>query len=111
MAVNTLRNFYQVLEDTFVGMCLSAFASGRRKVLHAPRFLFFDLGARHMLAGLPATESLLSMDAGRIFEQWVTTELYYRCLHRGRGFGLSTGRRCVPSAVGRRRGQHRVGSR
>jgi uncharacterized protein len=92
VAVNTLRNFYQVLEDTFVGMRVGAFATGRKKVLTAPRFLFFDIGVRHVLAGLPASESMLSMDGGHIFEQWVMTELYYRCLYRGRGFGLSTWR-------------------
>ena len=92
VAVNTLRNFYQVLEDTFIGMRIGPFATGRKKVMTAPRFLFFDIGVRHVLAGLPASESLLSMDAGHIFEQWVMTELYYRCLYLGRGFGLSTWR-------------------
>ena len=99
VAVNTVRNFYQVLEDTFVGMRIGALASGRRKVLTAPRFLFFDIGVRHILAGLPAGESLLTVDAGHIFEQWVMTELYYRVLYCGRGFGLWTWRTATGAEV------------
>ena len=92
VAVNTLRNFYQVLEDTFVGMRIGPFASGRRRVVQAPRFVFFDIGVRHLLADLPAGETLLKLEAGALFEQWVLTELYYRCQYHGRGYRLSTWR-------------------
>ena len=92
VATNTLRNFYQVLEDTFVGVRIGPFASGRKRVVTAPRFVFFDIGVRHMLAELPADPTLLKIDPGPIFEQWVLVELYYRCQHWGTGFKLSTWR-------------------
>ncbi|NKB68727.1 MAG: DUF4143 domain-containing protein [Candidatus Latescibacteria bacterium] len=92
VAVNTLRNFYQVLEDTFVGLRIAPLASGRKRVVKAPRFVFFDIGVRHVLAEMPTDSALLKIDAGHIFEQWVLTELYYRCQHRGRGHRLSTWR-------------------
>ncbi|MFH1468823.1 MAG: AAA family ATPase [Pseudomonadota bacterium] len=92
VAPNTLRNFYQVLEDTHVGLRVPAFTRSRRRILQAPRFLLFDLGVRHVLAGLPLNEALLRLDPGHIFEQWVLAELFYRCQAHGRGFSLSTWR-------------------
>ncbi|MBW2169559.1 MAG: ATP-binding protein [Deltaproteobacteria bacterium] len=92
VAVNTLRNFYQVLEDTYVGVHIPPFAGGRKRITKAPRFLFFDLGVRHVLAELPLDKSLLALDAGEIFEQWVLAELYYRCRFHGRNYRLSTWR-------------------
>ncbi|MBW2168989.1 MAG: ATP-binding protein, partial [Deltaproteobacteria bacterium] len=92
VAVNTLRNFYQVLEDTYVGVHILPFAGGRKRITKAARFLFFDLGVRHVLAELPLDRSLLALDAGGIFEQWVLAELYYRCRFHGRNYRLSTWR-------------------
>lgn len=90
VAANTLRNFYQVLEDTYVGIRLQPFGRSRKPTLQSPRFLIFDLGVRHMLAELPLNDALLKLDAGHIFEQWVLTELYYRCRYMGKGYKLST---------------------
>ena len=90
VAANTLRNFYQVLEDTYVGIRVPPFGRSRKRVLQAPRFLIFDLGVRHILADLPLNDSLLKLDAGHIFEQWVLTELCYRCRYMGKGYRLST---------------------
>lgn len=92
VAVNTLRNFYQVLEDTYVGVHILPFAGGRKRITKAARFLFFDLGVRHVLAELPLDRSLLALNAGGIFEQWVLAELYYRCRFHGRNYRLSTWR-------------------
>jgi predicted AAA+ superfamily ATPase len=90
VAVNTLRTFYQVLEDTYVGFRMQPFARSRKRVLQAPRFLVFDLGVRHVLAELPVNATLLKLDAGHMFEQWVLAELYYRCRYAGQGHQLST---------------------
>ena len=90
VAVNTLRNFYQVLEDTYVGIRINPFGHSRKRTLQAPRFLFFDLGVRHTLAELPLGGALLKLDAGHIFEQWVLIELYYRCACLGPEYKLSS---------------------
>lgn len=90
VATNTLRNYYQVLEDTYVGIRIHPFGRSRKKVLAAPRFLIFDIGVRHVLAELPINNTLLSLDAGHIFEQWVLNELICRCRYAGRGYRLST---------------------
>jgi len=87
---NTLRNFYQVLEDTYIGIRILPFARSRKRIITAPRFLIFDLGVRHLLAELPLNDTLVSLDPGHLFEQWVMTELYYRCRYAGRGYRIST---------------------
>ena len=90
VAANTLRNFYQVLEDTYVGIHIQPFGRSRKRLRQAARFLIFDLGVRHVLAELPLNDSLLKLDPGHTFEQWVLTELYYRCQCWGKGHKLST---------------------
>ncbi|MBI4028697.1 MAG: ATP-binding protein, partial [Verrucomicrobia bacterium] len=87
---NTLRNFYQVLEDTHVGIRIQPFGRSRKRILQAPRFIIFDIGVRHALAELPPTDVLLKLDPGHVFEQWVFAELYYRCRYAGPGHKLST---------------------
>ena len=90
VAVNTLRNFYQVLEDTYIGIRIQPFSRSRKRITQAPRFLIFDLGVRHVLADLPLNDALLKLDAGHIFEQWVLIELHYRARYMGKGYGVAT---------------------
>ena len=99
VSVNTLRNYYQVLEDTFLGFRVASFATTRKRVVSAPRFVFFDLGVRHKLANLHATPDLVRTQAGELFEQWVMAELHYRCLYHGSGFGISTWRTSTGAEV------------
>ena len=86
----TLRTFYQVLEDTFVGYRIPAFgAAGRKRVLTTPRFLFFDNGVRNAAAHLRPGDNLLKTQRGLLFENWVGQELMHRCLYAGRAYRLS----------------------
>ncbi|HNQ87628.1 MAG TPA: ATP-binding protein [Verrucomicrobiota bacterium] len=83
--VATLRIFYQVLEDTFIGYRLPAYGErSRKRVLTTPRFLFFDLGVRNAAARLPLTAALVRTQAGSLFENWVGLELIHRCHYLGR---------------------------
>ncbi|MGA1825937.1 MAG: DUF4143 domain-containing protein [bacterium] len=77
VSVNTVRNYYQILEDTYVGMRIPAFGRSRKKLITAPRFILFDLGMRNALAELPMNSSIIKLDAGHLFEQFVMIELYY----------------------------------
>jgi predicted AAA+ superfamily ATPase len=89
----TLRSFYQVLEDTFVGYRIPAFgATGRKRVLTTPRFLFFDNGVRNAAAHLRLSKELLKTQLGLLFENWVGQELMHRCLYAGRAYRLSSWR-------------------
>jgi predicted AAA+ superfamily ATPase len=52
--VATIRSFYQVLVDAFVGFWLEPFAGRTRKrLLTTPMFYFFDTGVRNALARVP----------------------------------------------------------
>lgn len=99
VSANTLRSFYQILEDTFLGFRISSFAETRKRVVAAPRFVFFDLGVRHSLAGLRLTADLVKTHGGELFEQWVMAELYYRCLSHGPGYAISTWRTSTGAEV------------
>jgi predicted AAA+ superfamily ATPase len=88
--VATIRTFYQVLVDTFVGTWIGPYGrSGRKEILSTPRFLFFDLGARNAAAGVPLSRDLLKIAAGSLFEQWVLLELVARSAYLGRGHRVS----------------------
>jgi len=88
--VATLRTYYQVLEDTFVGYRIPAFgAAGRKRVLTTPRFLFYDNGVRNAAARYRFTTDLLKTQMGLLFENWVGQELMHRCLYAGRAYRLS----------------------
>jgi len=90
IAVSTLSVFYQVLVDTFVGYWLRPFASrNRKRLLTTPKFYFFDTGVRNALARLAFDKNILKLQAGTLFEQWVTTELLHRCSYLGREYKLS----------------------
>lgn len=88
--VATLRTYYQVLEDTFVGYRIPAFgAAGRKRVLTTPRFLFYDNGVRNAAARYRFSPDLLRTQTGQLFENWVGQELLHRCLYAGRAYRLS----------------------
>jgi predicted AAA+ superfamily ATPase len=86
----TLRTYYQVLEDTFVGYRIPSFgAAGRKRVLTTPRFLFYDNGIRNAAARYRFSSDLLKTQMGLLFENWVGQELMHRCLYAGRAYRLS----------------------
>ncbi len=99
ISVNTVKNYYQVLEDTYIGLRVPAFGRSRRKIISAPRFIICDLGMRNALAELPINDSLIKLDAGHLFEQFVVIELFYRCQYLGRAYKLSTWRTSTGAEV------------
>ena len=88
--VATIRNFYQVLVDTFVGSWVGPYGrGGRKQISSTPRFLFFDVGVRNAAADVPLSRDLLKTQAGSLFEQWVMLELVARTAYLGRGHRVS----------------------
>jgi len=82
----TVKSYYQLLEDMFVGFRVAAFSrSSRKALLSTPKFLFFDLGVRHAAAGLTATPDVVKVKPGGFFEQWVGIELWKRLQYLGEG--------------------------
>lgn len=81
----SLRNYYQLLVDTFVGYWVYPYArAGRKRLLTTPRFQFFDLGVRNAAAGMSLSAPLLPETGGALLEQWVGLELLHRVGYAGR---------------------------
>lgn len=86
----TLRNYFEILVDTFTGRWVRAYArTGRRRLLTTPRFLLFDTGVRNAASGLPLRRSILAAEGPRLLEQWVGVELIQRATYLGRGHEVS----------------------
>lgn len=82
----TVKSYYQLLEDMFVGVRVPASAkSPRKNLLSTPKFLIFDLGVRHAAAGLTASPNAVKANPGPMFEQWVGIELWKRLQYLGAG--------------------------
>jgi predicted AAA+ superfamily ATPase len=90
VAAATLRNYYQVLVDTFVGHWMPPYARRTRKrLLTTPRFYFFDLGVRNAAAEIPLDAALADAQAGPLLEHWIAQDLLARASYLGRPHRVS----------------------
>jgi predicted AAA+ superfamily ATPase len=82
----TVKGYYQLLEDMFVGLRIPAYSkSPRKNLLSTAKFIFFDLGVRHAAAGLIPSIETVKANPGPVFEQWVGLELWHRLQYLGEG--------------------------
>jgi len=85
-----LKNFYQVLIDTFLGYWLYSYKkSPRKRLLTTPAFYFFDLGVRNAAAELALNEALLNTIGGPLLEHLVGLELIQKATYLGMGYNVS----------------------
>ncbi len=75
LAPNTVRDYYQILEDTLLGFSLQPWTkSKKRKAVSTAKFFFFDVGIMHALnqvQQLPPAGELF----GRAFEHFIAQEI------------------------------------
>jgi predicted AAA+ superfamily ATPase len=93
VSVATIKSYYRLLEDMFIGFSVPAFSGSTRKyLLSTPKFYFFDNGVRNAAAGLEIGPSIVRSQNGPLFEQWVGQELWKRLgyLKQGRLFHYRT---------------------
>ena len=93
ISVPTVKSYYQLLEDMFIGFRVPAFAkSPRKNILSTPRFFFFDTGVRHAAAGTEPGRAVVRANPGPVFEQWIAQELWKRIgyLQQGKLFHYRT---------------------
>lgn len=87
---STLKNYYQVLDETFTGFWMPAYGrSGRKRLLTTPRFYLFDTGVRNAAAELPPSSALFDTEGPRLLEHWVGLELIYRAAYLGVGHSVT----------------------
>ena len=88
--VSTLKSYYQVLVDTFVGHWISPYAGrSRKRLLTSPRFHVFDVGVRNAAAEVDHAARMPDELGGPLLEQWVAQELVARADYAGPGHRVS----------------------
>lgn len=71
----TLREYYQILEDTFLGFSILPWQhSVKRKAVSTARFYYFDTGVRNRLAKINAIPEQTDL-FGQAFEHFIAMEL------------------------------------
>lgn len=79
VSVPTIKEFFNILEDTLVVEKVEPYLkNARKRILKSPRYYFFDLGVRNVLARFPLTQSLINVEKGRLFEHAVILEMIRR---------------------------------
>jgi predicted AAA+ superfamily ATPase len=74
LSARTVREYFQILEDTLLGFSLEAYRKGvRKRLVGHPRFYLFDTGVTNAL-NRRLTGSLEPATRGRLFEQWLVLE-------------------------------------
>ena len=75
VSASTIREYYQILEDTFLGFMLPAYTKvSKRKAHSTGKFYFFDLGVSHTLAGITAFSEHTDT-YGKAFEHFIALEI------------------------------------
>ena len=99
VSVKTIREYYQILEDTLVGRLLTPWRkSKKRRLIETAKFFFFDLGIVSALLNYKSI-SPGTMEYGRAFEHFILQECWaYRHYSRS-DFSLSFWRTASGSEV------------
>lgn len=86
----TIKNYYEILEDTLLGFYLPAFdESIRKQIRKAPKFYFID---RSLQRALEKNFEPLAKQTGAwgiAFEHWLMTEIYKMNVYKKRNYELS----------------------
>jgi len=82
LAKSTVQSYYEILEDTLIGLRLEPWRKSLRKRLAAhPKFYLFDTGVTNAV-NKRLTAPLEPSLRGRLFEQWVILETYRQIHYR-----------------------------
>jgi predicted AAA+ superfamily ATPase len=74
----TIHNYFQILEDTYLGFFLPAYhRSIRKSQLQSPKFYFIDNGIKRSLSReLDQKLEARTSEYGELFEAWVIQEIF-----------------------------------
>ena len=90
-APSNVKNYYQILEDTLVGMFLEPFhLSIRKRQRAAPKFYWFDTGMiRSLRYALDAPLEVSSYEYGKLFETFIINQIKAGLDYGGKQYQLS----------------------
>ncbi|MBI4599812.1 ATP-binding protein [Candidatus Uhrbacteria bacterium] len=75
----SIKEFYQILEDTLVVERIDPYLkNARKRILASSRYYFFDLGVRNALARIPLERDVINTQKGTLFEHAVILEIIRR---------------------------------
>lgn len=85
----TVKEYFDIVVDTLIGSFVPAFQKKpKRRVIHAPRFYYFDVGLANFLLNrkniVPKSEAF-----GRAFEHFIYQELVAYCHYSRANFPIS----------------------
>lgn len=87
---STIKSYYQVLVETFVGHWMTPYGGrSRKRLLTTPRFYFFDVGVRNAAAETTMPGHVPEELGGALLEHLVAQELIARAGYAGRGHHVS----------------------
>jgi predicted AAA+ superfamily ATPase len=76
VSVPTVKEYFQILEDTLLGRYLPSFQKNpKRRVINAPKFYIFDIGVVNSLLNRGTIEQGNEI-FGKIFEHFIYLEIY-----------------------------------
>lgn len=84
-------NYYEILEDTLLGFKLEPYHTAiRKRQKKSPKFYWFDLGVRRVLAGtIDDKAQRKSYEYGSLFESFIVNEIYRSLAYSERSFSVS----------------------
>jgi len=87
----TVKNYFSILEDTWVGFMLEPYQhSFRKRLSQTSKFYFFDVGVARTLARTHRTPLMpQTYGYGGYFEQWLIIEIYKLCQYFHPDYRLS----------------------
>ncbi|PHH57190.1 ATP-binding protein [Coxiella burnetii] len=86
---STVREYYHVLEDTFIGFMLPAWTkSVKRKPISTAKFYYFDLGVKNIIARIDHLDPQSDL-FGQAFEHFIALELRAYISYRRKHLNLS----------------------
>ncbi|MBI5299082.1 MAG: ATP-binding protein [Deltaproteobacteria bacterium] len=78
----SIRDYFQILEDTLIIYRLEAFGTSRDSVLKTPKYYFFDVGVRNAAAPIGHSEGILQLQMGVLFEHFIIQEIMCHLQHK-----------------------------
>ena len=75
MSADTIKGWYQILVDTFIGYYLRPYRKGLKRIpVNTSKFYFFDVGVARAAARMPVPSETMT-EYGKMFENYIFMEL------------------------------------
>lgn len=88
---HTVKEYFQILEDTLIGFFLLPYSRAlRKRLIKHPKFYFFDTGIVRAIAGKLSVGVIpKTYEYGRIFEHFIITEIIRLADYKGKDYKFS----------------------